>query len=264
MFRMTAVRGLSIPLKFERLTLKQLKHLSPFVRQSTSVKTGKQDDIYPAKISTGGKSTKAAFEDYRRAYELSIKNPDLFWSEQAKRYLTWYREPHTITSGGFAAGDIRWFEGGKLNVSYNCIDRHLAKCADQIAIIWEADDPCEGRSITYSELSTEVSKIANVMKAQGVKKGDVVTIYMPMIPEIAFVMLACARIGAVHSVVFAGFSSDSLKDRILDGNSKWVFTADEGKRGGKNIPLKETVDDVRLCTSNTKRPFYFITLLFIL
>ena len=135
-------------------------------------------------------------------------------------------------------GDIHWFSGGKLNVSYNCIDRHVEKKGDQTAILWEGDEPGDSRSISFKELLSEVSRISNLLKSKGVSKGDVVTIYMPMIPEIAMVMLACTRIGALHSVVFAGFSSESLKDRILDCDSKWVFTSDEGKRGGKTIRLK--------------------------
>jgi len=228
------------------VTLRQLQALSGGIRYSTTMKIGKHDEVIPAFPNRNGdKDVHAAFERYKRTYDLSIKNPELFWNDQAKTYLSWFTEPHTISKGGFAIGDIKWFEGGKLNASYNCIDRHLSTRADQVAIIWEADEPGEGKSITYKELAAEVMKIANVMKAHGVQKGDVVTIYMPMIPEIAYVMLACSRIGAVHSVVFAGFSSDSLRDRIVDGNSKWLFTADEGKRGGKFVALKETVDDVR-------------------
>ena len=137
---------------------------------------------------------------------------------------------------------IKWYADGVLNVSANCIDRHLAERGDQVAIIWEGDDPTQDKKITYNELHQEVSRFANVLKSQGVKKGDVVTLYMPMIPEAAYAMLACARIGAIHSVIFGGFSADAIAGRIVDCASNTVITADEGIRGGKTIPLKETVD----------------------
>lgn len=142
----------------------------------------------------------------------------------------------------FPNGSSKWFEDGQINACYNAVDRHALTKGDQAAIIWEGDEPGQSRTITYKELQVEVSRIANVMKARGVQKGDVVTIYMPMIPELAMVMLACARIGAIHSVVFAGFSADALRDRINDCQSKWLFAADEGKRGGKTIKLKDAVD----------------------
>ena len=138
--------------------------------------------------------------------------------------------------------DIKWFEGASLNVCYNCVDRHLENRADQVAIIWEGDDPSVDKSITYKELFEQVSKLGNVLKDRGVKKGDCVSIYMPMVPEAAVAMLACARIGAVHSIVFGGFSPEALKDRILDSDCKVVITADEGPRGGKNVPLKVNVE----------------------
>ena len=180
---------------------------------------------------------------YRELYEKSIKDPDSFWAEQAKR-LTWIRPWTKVKNTSFKKPvSIKWFEGGQLNASVNCIDRHLAKRANQVAIIWEADDPqTESRFITYRELSKEVNKLANTLRASGVKKGDRVTIYMPMIPEAAYAMLACARIGAIHSVVFGGFSADSIADRIQDGDSRFVITADEGRRAGKFLDLKKTVD----------------------
>jgi acetyl-CoA synthetase len=144
--------------------------------------------------------------------------------------------------GGFEKGDIAWFLNGKLNASTNCIDRHLEKRGDQVAIIWEADEPGQSRKITYRELHHEVCRLANAMKTAGVKKGDTVAIYMPMVPELAFTMLACARIGAPHSIVFAGFSAEALRDRIVNASSKWVFVTDEGYRGGRTLPLKKTVD----------------------
>ncbi|HEY8268392.1 MAG TPA: acetate--CoA ligase [Xanthobacteraceae bacterium] len=180
---------------------------------------------------------------YKEMYARSIKDPNGFWSEQAKR-LDWIKAPTKIKNTSFAADNvsIKWFEDGVLNLAHNCIDRHLAKRGTQTAILWEGDDPKEDKKITYKELHAEVCRFANVLKALGVKKGDRVTIYLPMIPEAAISMLACARIGAVHSVVFGGFSPDSLAGRIEDCKSTIVITADEGIRGGKKIPLKANSD----------------------
>lgn len=182
-------------------------------------------------------------DKYKDMYERSLKDPESFWGEQA-RMLDWMKQPTRIKNTSFN-GDvqIRWFEDGELNVAYNCIDRHLPARADQIALIWESDDPSVDKRITYAELKDEVCRLANALKSRGVKKGDRVTIYMPMIPEAAYAMLACARIGAVHSVVFGGFSPDSLKDRILDCDSTFLITADEGVRGGKIVPLKANADE---------------------
>jgi len=180
---------------------------------------------------------------YREMYARSIKDPNGFWAEHAKR-LDWIKAPTKIKNSSFAADNvsIKWFEDGVLNLAYNCIDRHLAKRGNQTAILWEGDDPKEDKKITYRELHAEVCHFANVLKALGVKKGDRVTIYLPMIPEAAISMLACARIGAIHSVVFGGFSPDSLAGRIEDCKSTIVITADEGLRGGKKIPLKSNAD----------------------
>ncbi len=179
---------------------------------------------------------------YRAMYQRSIDDPDGFWAEQAQR-LDWVRAPSRIKNVDFDDNArIRWFEDGVLNVSANCIDRHLARRGGQTAILFEGDDPAVDRKITYRELHEQVCRLANVLKGLGVKKGDRVTIYMPMIPETAFAMLACARIGAIHSVVFGGFSPDSLADRINDCDSKLVITTDGGKRGGRNIPLKGNTD----------------------
>jgi acetyl-CoA synthetase len=180
---------------------------------------------------------------YQALYEQSIRDPDGFWGEQGRR-LDWIK-PYTKVKNTTFKDDvsIKWFEDGTLNVSTNCIDRHLPLRASQTAIIWEGDSPSESRHITYAELHDEVCRLSNVLKDQGVKKGDRVTIYMPMIPEASYAMLACARIGAVHSVVFGGFSPDSLKDRILDCDAKIVITADEGVRGGRKVPLKANVDE---------------------
>ena len=181
-------------------------------------------------------------EGYERLYRQSIEEPDTFWAEQATRFVDWMQPWSKVHESNMEKGEAAWFIDGKLNVSANCIDRHLAKRADQTAIIWEGDDPSEDRHITYRELHQQVCRLANVLKARGVKKGDRVCLYMPMIPEAAFAMLACTRIGAVHSVVFGGFSPDALRDRIQNAECRVVITADEGVRGGKSIPLKQNVD----------------------
>ncbi|BAC45838.1 acetyl-CoA synthetase [Bradyrhizobium diazoefficiens USDA 110] len=180
---------------------------------------------------------------YKEMYARSISDPNGFWAEQAKR-IDWMKAPTKIENVSFAPGNvsIKWFEDGVLNVAHNCIDRHLHKRANQTAIIWEGDDPSQSRHITYKELHDEVCRMANILRTRNVKKGDRVTIYLPMIPEAAYAMLACARIGAIHSVVFAGFSPDSLAQRINDCQSKVIITADEGLRGGKKVPLKANVD----------------------
>ncbi|WP_226477083.1 acetate--CoA ligase [Pseudomonas sp. MWU16-30323] len=181
-------------------------------------------------------------EDYQRLYRQSVEQPDTFWAEQAKRFLDWSTPWQTVQISDIKTGAAQWFAGGQLNVSYNCIDRHLAHRADQPAFIWEGDDPAKSSKITYRQLHQNVSRLANVLKSRGVKKGDRVCIYMPMIPEAAYAMLACTRIGAVHSVVFGGFSPDALRDRILDADCRTVITADEGVRGGKPVALKQNVD----------------------
>jgi acetyl-CoA synthetase len=189
------------------------------------------------------KSAHCNHENYVRMYERSIEDPEGFWGEVAQR-LDWFQPFTSVKSGDFT-GDIRikWFDGGKLNVAHNCLDRHLEKRADQVAIIWESDNPEIHRKITYRELHEQVCKFANVLKSLGLKKGDRATIYLPMIPELAVAMLACARIGVVHSIVFAGFSPESLSGRILDCGGTVVITADEGVRGGKSVPLKENTDE---------------------
>lgn len=188
------------------------------------------------------KSTWIDGAKYKAMYEQSVSDPNAFWGEQGKT-LDWFK-PYTKVKNTSFDGDIsiRWFEDGELNVTTNCIDRHLEKRGDQVAIIWEGDDPKDSKKITYRQLHAEVCRFANVLKAHGVKKGDCVTIYMPMILEAAYAILACARIGAMHSVVFGGFSPDSLKDRILDCRSTILITADEGLRGGKKVPIKKNAD----------------------
>ncbi len=181
-------------------------------------------------------------DQYNAMYDRSIDDPEGFWSEQADKFIDWYEKWHTIRDVDFSAGLVRWFDGAKLNVSYNCIDRHLPERAEQTAIIWEGDDPAQDQHITYQQLHDHVCRLANGLRARGVDKGDRVCIYMPMIPEAAYAMLACARIGAIHSVVFGGFSPQSLQDRILDSDCQTVITADEGLRGGRKVPLKENTE----------------------
>ena len=196
--------------------------------------------VIPISAHSGiGKLSEA---DYFRMYERSLADPDKFWGEQGKR-LDWIK-PYTKVGNASFKGDvsIRWYEDGTLNASYNCVDRHLAKRGDQTAILWEGDDPGEDKRVTYRELHESVCRLANALKAQGVKKGDRVTLYLPMIPEAAVAMLACARIGAIHSVVFGGFSPDSLAGRIEDCRSTVLITADEGLRGGRKVPLKRNAD----------------------
>ncbi|KUJ82840.1 acetate--CoA ligase [Microbulbifer flavimaris] len=181
-------------------------------------------------------------DDYEKLYRQSIEDPDAFWAQQAKDFLQWQKPFTKVREEDLQRGHAAWFADGALNVTVNCIDRHLPARAEQTAFIWEGDDPADSKVITYAELHQQVCRLANLLRARGVSKGDRVCIYMPMIPEAAYAMLACARIGAVHSVVFGGFSPDSLKDRILDSDCQLVITADEGVRGGKKVPLKANVD----------------------
>ncbi len=201
-----------------------------------------EERIYPVSKEFAAKAH-ITNKQYQQMYQQSVDDPETFWGEQAEQFIDWFQSWDKVMDCSFS-GDvsIKWFQGAKLNVAYNCIDRHLESRGDQIAIIWEGDDPSVDKNITYRELHEQVSKLGNVLKARGVKKGDRVCIYMPMIPEAAYAMLACARIGAVHSVVFGGFSPESLKDRILDSDCQIVITADEGVRGGKPVPLKANTD----------------------
>ena len=202
-----------------------------------------ESKLYPVPAEFAAKAH-INHDQYEKLYQRSIEDPVGFWAEQAEQFVTWYKPWNKVLDWSYDKKNlyIKWFEGGKLNVSYNCIDRHLQDRGDQVAIIWEGDDPATDSKITYRELHQHVSKLGNVLKARGVKKGDRVCIYMPMIPEAAYAMLACARIGAIHSVVFGGFSPESLKDRILDSDCRVVITADEGVRGGKKVPLKHNTD----------------------
>jgi acetyl-CoA synthetase len=205
--------------------------------------------VHPVSDDLKGK-THLNPESYRRLYDESINSPATFWPRMATEFLDWIAPWTTLYEGNMPRGEAAWFIGGKLNVSLNCIDRHLPARASQIAILWEGDEPGTQRKITYQELHDEVCRLANVLKRRGVKKGDRICIYMPMVPEAAFAMLACARLGAIHSVVFGGFSPESLKDRILDSDCRTVITADEGVRGGKLIPLKANTDAALLKCPN--------------
>ncbi|MFM9269549.1 acetate--CoA ligase [Halomonas elongata] len=201
-----------------------------------------QQHIYPVRDDIAAKAW-ADKDTYQAMYQRSVDDPDGFWAEQA-RQLEWFKAPSVIKNTSFASNnvDIRWFEDGKLNASVNCLDRHLASRGDRPAIIWEGDDPAESKTLTYRQLHERTCQLANALKELGVGKGDTVTLYMPMVPEAAMAMLACARIGAVHSVVFGGFSPDALAQRVKDAASKVVITADESVRGGKQVPLKDNVD----------------------
>ena len=197
--------------------------------------------IYPVAL----RNAEDAYIDearYQEMYRRSIESPEEFWSQQAEKYLTYSKKWDRVMDYDYVTGAIAWFSGAKLNATVNCIDRHLEGRGDQIAIIWEGDDPSEQQHISYKELHENVCRFANLLKSRGVGKGDRVSIYMPMIPEAAVAMLGCARIGAVHSVVFGGFSPDSLRDRILDSDCRVVVTADEGPRGGRPVPLKANVE----------------------
>ena len=181
-------------------------------------------------------------QTYQTMYQQSVENPEQFWADQASQFLTWETPWETVCDTDISQGQANWFAGGQLNVAVNCIDRHLTARSGQTAIIWEGDEPSDSMHISYAELHEKVSRLGNVLRKRGVKKGDRVCIYMPMIPEAAYAMLACARIGAIHSVVFGGFSPEALKDRILDSDCQVVITADEGVRAGKPIPLKANTD----------------------
>lgn len=195
------------------------------------------------------------FEAYADLYRESLEKPDEFWRRMAYEHLTWAHDFREVSHCDWENGLISWFLGGKLNVCENCVDRHVNTRGDQVAIIWEGDEPGQQRTVTYRELQREVCKMANALRHQGLRKGDRVAIYMPMIPEAAYAMLACARLGIVHSVVFAGFSAESLRDRILDARCRAVITADEGVRGGKHIALKRTVDEAVMACPSVKNVF---------
>jgi len=199
------------------------------------------DTMYPVKPEIAARAHIKSMEEYQRLYRLSLDNPEWFWGEQAKA-LTWFHPWQSVLDADYEEVDFAWYSGGRLNASFNCVDRHLATRGDHTAIIWAQDEPGAYRHISYRELKHNVCRIANVLLDHGIRKGDRVCLYMPMIPELVYTMLACARIGAVHSVVFGGFSAEALRDRIVDAGCRMVVTANEGLRGGKRIPLKKTVD----------------------
>ena len=199
------------------------------------------NDIYPPKPHIRQGAHLSSMEEFQRLYRLSLDDPETFWSKQAER-LSWFHHWSTVFDSDYENVDFAWVLGGRLNACYNCVDRHLQERGNQTAIIWAKDEPGEYQHITYRQLKHEVARVANVLRFHGVQRGDRVCLYMPMIPELAYTMLACARIGAVHSIVFGGFSSESLRDRILDARAKVVVTANEGLRGGRRLQLKEIVD----------------------
>ena len=213
-----------------------------------------ENKIYPVPESFA-KDAHLNAEQFEAMYQQSVENPEGFWAEQAEKFLSWEQPWDKVLDWDFATARIRWFEGGKLNACYNCVDRHLERRSEQTALIWEGDDPADDSTITYGELYEHVCHFANALKARNIGKGDRVCIYMPMVPEAVYAMLACARIGAIHSVVFGGFSPESIKDRILDSDCQTVITADEGIRGGKSIPLKGNVDKALASCPNVHTVF---------
>jgi acetyl-CoA synthetase len=199
------------------------------------------DDIYPVKPQIAERAFVGSLDEYRRLYRLSLDNPEWFWAEQAKA-LTWFHPWQSVLDVDYDEVDFSWFSGGRLNASFNCVDRHLPALAERTAIVWVEDEPGVYKHISYRDLKHNVCRVANVLLHHGVRRGDRVCVYLTMMPELVYTMLACARIGAVHSVVFGGFSAESLRDRIVDARCKVVVTANEGLRGGKRVPLKKTVD----------------------
>jgi acetyl-CoA synthetase len=212
---------------------------------------------YPPSEHSSAKAHITSMQAYQEMYEQSITDPDDFWGAYAREMLHWSAPYDAVHTGGFEHGDVAWFVGGKLNVSVNCLDRHIPLRGDKTAIIWEADEPGKSKSYTYREVLRETCRIANALKRQGVRRGDHVTVYMPMVPELAFTMLACTRLGAPHSVVFAGFSAHALNSRIVDCHTKWVVTGDQGMRGGRPVELKSVVDEAIATLDFVERVFVF-------
>ncbi len=204
-------------------------------------KNDREPEVYPVKPHIAERAHVPSMEEYRRLYRLSLDDPETFWARQAE-ILDWFVPWQSVFDHDYENVDFAWYLGGRLNACFNCVDRHLRERGEQTAIIWAKDEPGEYERITYRQLKHSVCRVANVLRHHGVRRGDRVCIYMPMIPQLAYAMLACARIGAIHSIVFGGFSAEALRDRILDAGAKVVITANEGLRGGKRIPLKETVD----------------------
>ncbi|TLX70251.1 acetate--CoA ligase [Labilibacter sediminis] len=214
-----------------------------------------EDQVFNPQSEVFKNSLIPNIEKYKALYQESIENNEAFWHKQAKEVLQWQHDFESVSNCEFEDGMISWFLGGKLNASENCVDRHARENGDKVALIWEADVPGEGKKITYKELLREVSRLANVLRHHDIRKGDRVALYMPMIPEAVYAMLACARIGAVHSVVFAGFSAEALRDRINDSKCKAVITANEGLRGGRAILLKRIVDEAVMACPSVKNVF---------
>ncbi|MBE7518022.1 MAG: acetate--CoA ligase [Thermoflexaceae bacterium] len=200
-------------------------------------------EVYPPPARVRDGALVRSREEYQRLYDRSINDRDAFWAEMANEYIDWMAPFSTVCEEDLRAGKIAWFGDGKLNVSVNCLDRHLATKGDKVALLWEGDEPGENRSVTYRELYEETCRLANALRARGVGRGDRVAIYMSMVPELAAAMLACARIGAIHSVIFGGFSPHSIRDRVEDSSCKAIITQDEGRRGGRPVPLKRNVDE---------------------
>ncbi|CAM9163023.1 unnamed protein product [Ascophyllum nodosum] len=234
LFPSSAFRGLTAGLSFRAPASSH--HLG--LRQRTPAMNNQHASMtyHPPNAEQGG------MQKYKEMYRQSLESPDEFWGGAARSTLKWFRDFDRVAQGGFETGDVAWFTGGELNACHNCVDQHLPQRANQVAILHEGDEPGVVTKLTYEELLRQVCRVANAMRELGVKKGDFVTLYMPMVPEAAVAMLACARLGAPHSVVFAGFSAEALRDRIVDAKSKWIFTTDEGKRGGKTLHLKKIVD----------------------
>ena len=220
------------------LSLWQVKSAQLLLQQNPRMS---EDRTYPVPAELADSATVNEAK-YNEMYQRSVDDSDAFWAEQAEEMIDWFKPWDTVQEWDYHKAEIKWFDGAKLNVSYNCLDRHLETRADQTAIIWEGDDPEESKHISYRELHDEVCRFSNALKGIGVKKGDRVCIYMPMVPEAAVAMLSCARIGAIHSIVFGGFSPDALKDRINDSECSLVITADQGLRGGRKVPLKANAD----------------------
>ena len=220
------------------LSLWQVKSVQLLLQQNPRMS---DDRTYPVPTELADSATVNEAK-YNEMYQRSVDDSDAFWAEQAEEMIDWFKPWDTVQEWDYHKAEIKWFDGAKLNVSYNCLDRHLETRADQTAIIWEGDDPEESKHISYRELHDEVCRFSNALKGIGVKKGDRVCIYMPMVPEAAVAMLSCARIGAIHSIVFGGFSPDALKDRINDSECSLVITADQGLRGGRKVPLKANAD----------------------
>lgn len=238
-----ATRAFSCPL-VRRSALSMLRGPTrPLFLSMGNARPYSKEKALPVHTHVSAKAHVQSMQDYDQLYTHSIESPDQFWHEMAESLVD-FKEPYkTVHEGSLQEANSKWFVGGKLNACWNAVDRHALSHPDKVAIIWEADEPGTGRKITYQQLQEDVSRVANVLKANGARKGDVVCIYMPMMPEAAVAMLACARLGCIHSVVFAGFSTQAVRDRIQDAKSRFVITSNEGLRAGKHIPLKKTVDE---------------------